>query len=352
MMKRTLPNDPDELRQRAAELQQVILSGFKGGAFFPPIAGVAIEIGYDRVESMLRGHAPADNEDILGLYALAHESIHLAQMITSRWFFSFVRDLARKAAWAAHYESTGKVPEGWRKQGKRDFATLTARLKKTVDGFSALEVLETQAVIEGVWGAMPQPSARAVVYAAGEIYEPSSMYRHILGHLVDRFGAEAAVALGPKLCAIALQCDEPGGVMSDMLRDLDDAKGSIDILVKMSPAKLLEARGLDPHAVSRSCRELGNKSQADPGDLLVETIAPEYFDDYEALGEEARLAAMMHPGRLGGYVGAGKPIFMPMYALFGDGRHLDAKQSGRNVTDFAQWVDLGLAIRDGMAWLS
>lgn len=351
-MRRALPSDPDELRQHAAELQQAILLGFKGGAFFPPIAGVAVEIGFGRVERMLQGIAPADHEDVLGLYALAHESIHLAQLITSRWFFSFVRDLAQRATWAAHYESIGKVPEGWREKGKRDFGTLTAGLTKIVDGFSALEVLETQAVIEGLWGAMPKPSAEAVVYAAVEIYEPRSIYRHILDHLVDSFGAEAAVALGPKLCTIALQFDEPGGVMSDLLRDLDDAKGSIDILVRMPPAKLLEARRLDPHAVSRSCRELSNMSETYVGDFLAKTIVPEYFDEYEALGEEARLAAMMHPGRLGGYVGAGKPIFMPMYVLFGDGQCLDAKSSGRNITDFAQWVDLGLAIRDGMAWLS
>ena len=92
------------------------------------------------------------------------------------------------------------------------------------------------------------------------------MYRHILDHLVDRFGAEAAVALGPKLCSIALQFNEPGGVMSDMLRDLDDAKGNIDILVKMSPARRMKvavsAAAAGPAVGARSPERKFQPSQA------------------------------------------------------------------------------------------
>jgi hypothetical protein len=70
------------------------------------------------------------------------------------------------------------------------------------------------------------------------------------------------------------------------------------------------------------------------------------------LAEEKRLAAMMHPGRLKGYTQAGQSIFMPMYGLFGDGKHIDAQGSTRNLTDFATWVNIGLLMRDGIAWLS
>jgi hypothetical protein len=352
-MKRQMPNNPDELRERAAGLWEVILQGFTGGAFFPPIAGVAVEIGYGRFREMLRDGTAHNDDELFGLYALAHESIHLAQMITSRWFFTFVRNLTRRANWATHYESTGKAPPaGWSEEARRDFMVLNAGLTKVVDGFSAREVLETQAVIEGLWGAMPSPSAEKVVYAARQFYEPDSMYRHILDHMVKRFGAEAAVSLAPKLCAIALQSDEPGGVMSDMLSSLDGVKGGIDKLVRMSPADLLKSSRLDPHMVSRSCREVGPVSARDLGDLLFTTIASDYFDGYEALGEEARLAAMMHPGRLKEYTRADKPIFRPMYGLFGDGQYIDAQGSGRNTTDFAHWVDIGLYMRDGIAWLS
>ena len=60
----------------------------------------------------------------------------------------------------------------------------------------------------------------------------------------------------------------------------------------------------------------------------------------------------MHPGRLKGYTQAGKSIFMPMYGLFGDGKHIDARGSTRNLTDFDEWVNVGLLMRDGIAWLS
>jgi hypothetical protein len=351
-MKRALPNDSDELKGRATELHEAILQGFKGGAFFPPIAGVAIEMGYERFRQVLRDGAPQNDDELLGLYALAHESIHLAQTMTSRWFFQFVRDLTRSASWAARYKSTGKLPyAGWDAKAKHEFQTLNAGLGKVVSGYSALEVLETQAVIEGLWGAMPTPSAEKVVYAARHFYKADSMYRHILDHMVKQFGAEAAVALGPKLCAIALQYDEPGGVMSDLLRDLEGVKGSIGILAKMSPKEILRSRQLDPRGVSRSCRELG-ASPRDAGDVVMTAITSDYFDGYEVLAEEKRLAAMMHPGRLEGYTQASKPIFMPMYGLFGDGKHVDAQGSTRNMTDFAAWIDIGLQMRDGIAWLS
>jgi hypothetical protein len=350
-MKRAMPNDAAELKGQAAELREAILRGFKGGAFFPPIAGVAIEMGHERFQELSRDGAPQNDDELFGVYALAHEGIHLAQMITSRWFFEFVRDLTRSASWAARYESAGKLPyAGWAAKAKPEFRTLNAGLRRVVDGYSALEVLETQAVIEGLWGAMPTPSAKKVVYAAREFYEADSMHRHILDHMVKQFGVEAAVALGPKLCAIALQYDKPGGVMSDLLRDLEKVKGSVSTLATMSPGEILRSRQLDPHAVSRSCRELG-AVRRDAGDVVM-VIAKEYFDGYEALAEEERLAAMMHPGRLKGYTQASNPIFMPMYALFGDGNHIDAQGSKRNVNDFATWVSIGLAILDGIAWLS
>jgi hypothetical protein len=350
-MKRALPNDAGELKGRAAELREAILQGFKGGAFFPPIAGVALEMGFERFQEVVRSGAPQNDDELFGLYALALESIHLAQMITSRWFFEFVRDLTRNASWAARYESTGKLPHaGWHTKAKPEFQTAMAGLTKVVSGYSASEVLETQAVIEGLWGAMPAPSAEKVVYAARQFYEEDPAYLHILEHMVKQFGVEAAVTLGPKLCAIALQYDEPGGAMADLLRDLEEVKGSIGILAKMSPREILRSRQLDPHAVSRSCRELGALPR--DADVVVMAIASGYFDGYEALAEEKRLAAMMHPGRLSGYTQAGKPIFMPMYGLFGDGKHIDAQGSTRNLTDFARWVDIGLLMRDGIAWLS
>src|SRR5258706_11228717 len=186
-MKRAMPNDADELKGRVAELREAILQGFRGGAFFPPVAGVAIEMGYERFRGVVRDGAPPNDDDLFGLYALAHESIHLAQMMTSRWFFEFVRVLTRDASWAARYEATGKQPyAGWDAKAKHEFQTLNAGLTKVVSGYSALEVLETQAVIEGLWGAMPTPSAGKGGAAARQLYEAHSMYRHILDHMVNQ----------------------------------------------------------------------------------------------------------------------------------------------------------------------
>jgi hypothetical protein len=272
-------------------------------------------------------------------------------MVTSRWFFEFVRDWARSAILAARFKSTGKLPyAGWDAKVKTEFQTLKTGLSHVASGYTTWEVLETQAVIEGLWGAMPTPSADKVVFAARKFYNAHTKYRHIFDHMVEQFGVEPAVSLGPKLCAIALQYDEPGGVMSDLLRDLEKARGGIDILAKMSATEIVKSRRMDPHTVSRSCRELG-AAPRDPGDIVM-TVLSRYFDLYEALGQKERLSAMMHPGRLGGYAPAGKPIFLPMYGLFGDGRCIDPQRSKRNMTDFAAWVSIGLQVVDGIAWLS
>jgi hypothetical protein len=171
--------------------------------------------------------------------------------------------------------------------------------------------------------------------------------------MVSEFGEESAIQLGPKLCAIALQFDQPGGAMADLLSDLEKIKDHIEVLIKMSPEDLLRSRRLDPVVVSQSPRELGGFKPSDGADFWAQTIMSDYFDRYEALSMKARLSAMMHPGRVDMYrSGVEKAIFLPMYALFGDGRCLDPLSSSRNETDFATWVDIGLAITDGLEWLS
>lgn len=64
------------------------------------------------------------------------------------------------------------------------------------------------------------------------------------------------------------------------------------------------------------------------------------------------LTAMMHPGHVAGYAPASRTDFLPMYALFDNGLPVDLQRSTRNETDFARWVDIGLAITEGIRWLS
>jgi hypothetical protein len=109
----------------------------------------------------------------------------------------------------------------------------------------------------------------------------------------------------------------------------------------------LRRRQLDRRAVSRSCREFGALPR-DGGDVVM-AIASVYFFGYEVLAEGKRPVVMMHPGRLREYARAGKPIFMPMYGLFGDGRHIDTQGTTHNLTDFAEWVNIGLLIRMGLS---
>ena len=229
-MKREMAQDADELRSRTTELWNT-LSGGRTGSFFPPLAGAAVSLSYTRFGELFGQGVSISDDDVWSLYSLPHETVHLVQAITSPWFFEFNRDLTRMAMWAAHHQSRG---EELPLEMKAKFKTLQATMTAKVDGFSAHEILETQAVIEGFWGAMTRPEPSAVVYAARERYPTDSPYLHILNLLVESYGEGIAVELGPRLCAIALQSDQPGGVMADILSALSAAKGSIRKIHEMS----------------------------------------------------------------------------------------------------------------------
>ncbi len=88
------------------------------------------------------------DDDVWALYSLPHETVHLVQAITSPRFFEFNRELTRMAIRAAHFQAKGEqLPSGM----KVRFQTLQASIQEKVYGFSAHEILETQAVIEGFW---------------------------------------------------------------------------------------------------------------------------------------------------------------------------------------------------------
>lgn len=347
-MKRAMAEGPNELRSRTTELWNT-LSGGRTGSFFPPLAGAAVSLSYARFRELFGQGVSISDDDVWALYSLPHETVHLVQAITSPWFFEFNRELTRMAMWAAHHQARG---EALPSQMKAKFRTLHATLSAEVDGFSAHEILETQAVIEGFWGAMTRPNHSTVVYAARQRYPKGSPYLHILNLLVENYGDVIAVDLGPRLCAIALQSDQPGGVMADMLSALSAARANIRKIHEMSLEDLLKSSRLDPQTMSRSYCERGGVTSRDPADAWFPYVMSAYFDRYEKLDVHSRLTAMMHPGHVAGYAPASRTDFLPMYALFDNGLPVDLQRSTRNETDFARWVDIGLAITEGIRWLS
>jgi hypothetical protein len=346
-MKRSIAEGPDELRARTTELWNT-LSGGRTGSFFPPLAGAAVSLSYVRFGELFGQGVSISDDDVWALYSLPHEAVHLVQAITSTWFFEFNRDLTRMAMWAAHYQARGDAlpPEM-----KTKFRALHATLTTRVDGFSAHEILETQAVIEGFWGAMANPNHSAIVYAARKRYPRDSPYLHILNLLVQSYGDVVAVDLAPRLCAIALQFDQPGGVMADLLSALSANKANIRKIQQMSFEDFLKSSRLDPQTISRSFRERGGVTSRDAADAWFPYVMSAYFDRYEQLDLHSRLNAMMHPGHVANYAPASRSGFLPMYALFDNGLPVDLQRSSRNTTDFARWVDIGLAITDGIRWL-
>jgi len=343
-----MASDGDEIRSRTVELWNT-LNGGRTGSYFPPLAGAALSLSYTRLGELFGTGVSISDDDVWALYSLPHETVHLVQAITSPWFFEFNRELTQMAIRAAHLQAKGEqLPSGT----KVKFQTLQASIHEKVDGFSAHEILETQAVIEGFWGAMTKPNPSAIAYAARKRYTQNSPYLHILNFLVENYGDVIAVDLGPRLCAIALQSDQPGGVMADILSALAAVKGSVSQIHEMSFEDLLKSSRLDPQTISRSYRERSAAASGDPADAWFTIIMSDYFERFEKLDMHARLTAMMHPGHVSDYAASSRAEFLPMYALFENGLPVDLNRSTRNETDFARWVDIGLAITDGIRWLS
>jgi hypothetical protein len=346
MTKRQLPDDPAELGRLVAELYRRLSEGSRGAFFFPPIAGVCMDLAYERFSAVMKDARGATEEDAIGFYSLAHESVHLAQVVTSGWLFGYVQQLTSLLLQVGHaLNTTGTPSAGWNK-ARDAFRQLQSDLTRETDGYSPLDVIETQAVVEGFWGAAVNPVPSEIVRVALRHHGADRVaYRRILERMVATYGPEVAVHLTPRLCAIALQADQPGGVMADMLRELEKQQAHVQQIVAAPLERLLDGTVGEKRlrAFTRSARERGGAGDArGPDQIWSHGIMGQYFDRFESLADDDRLEIMMHPGR----PKAGAAVFKPMYALFSDGRICDPQNSSRNPTDFATWVLIGLGLLD------
>jgi hypothetical protein len=356
MQKRRRPETPAELRDDIAELHRRLIAGTGAGMYFPPLNCACLAIGYERFRSLGRGveHGPA-HDDTLALYALAHESVHAAQLVTAGYVFAHVRELVELSARAANAVNAGTATDatiaGWRTR----FATLQREIADDASGFSARDAIETQAVVEGVIGAAAvDASAAELLAVAFELYADSAseVYTRVLRRLA-RHSADAAIVLAPRLASFALGADDPGGVLADKLDALDANPEVVPALVATTPEAFVRAAGVEPSRLAPSMRERSGAIR-NTADQLLDTLLKDNFDRYEALvGVNARLQARFHPGRARGTAPNGERLRLwPRLVLFADGRVHEPLASTWNATDVANWAVIGLMILDGFEFLA
>lgn len=346
------PEDPDELKRQVRTLHRRVLAG-RGSAMFAPVACVALDGDLDRLRQMIHdGHPPASNDDRRMLYDIAHETAHIAQMTTSNWLFIWVKRLTWLATVTSVELQQGRPTAKWADDHRGHFRTLQAEMHTERDGYSAHQVIEAHAVIEGCRGAMPRPTAQGIVTLAGRFHRADPDYLQALDELTERLGIETAVELGPKLLGLALALPDPGAEFRPLLRALNgESAEDVALIAGLDASETVRLFGGDALQASRSPRELGAATAQGAGDLWATLMAP-YLDAYESLSDGSRLAAKFHPGRPEDYARPDESPFRPRYALFADGRVLDLGRGTMDTTDFAGWVTVSLALLDALDWLA
>lgn len=329
-----------------------------GSALHPlllPLAAVHVDKPAGSFTDLMEARAPPrDEDDVLALYAIARVGIHLAHAVTSPWYFSFTREVARRARWAALWQASRKpLGEGEAANVRSNFAELVATLFDAAEGFSVYEVLETHAIVEGLQASMARPSALAAYRFGVELYRGSPQNLRLLSRLIECFGIEIAMQLAPRLCAVTLKFPFPAIALNDLLKSLEGKRERVPDLLAMSAERFVGACRLDVLGAARSARQT---PEADPSaelDPWTHALGS-FFDRYEALdSDEARLQAMFHPMKATPETAPhpASSLFCPVWGLFSDGQVADLRPGPGNLSDFARWITSALDLSDGLAWL-
>ena len=321
----------------------------------PPLAAAQIDRPAADFLSLLdRREAPRDDAEQFALFALARAGIHLSHVVGSPWYFSFTRDVSRRARWAAHWQASRRpLASGEELHAKTDFATLAGTLYDTSEAFCVHEIVETHAIVEGLRSSMARPSAIALYHLALELYREQPTSLRLLSHLAGLFDIELAVALIPRLCVAALRFPFPAIALGDLIASLEQNRRKVDQLVEMPAERFFTACRLDANVAARSARERAAGAPFNEADAWSGSIRT-YFDRYEALSsDEARLQAALHPMQAAPQSATtdGPPLFEPAWLLFPDDQVGDLQPQPGTFTDFARWLADVLGLLEGLAWL-
>jgi len=382
-----LKSGPDELQSWVEELGRRLLDPAMD-ALAPPLAGVRLaRPAQTFTEFAVSGLPPRDDDDMMAMFALARAGIRIAHVVTSPWYFTFSRDIARRARWAADWQASRRpLGQSEADKARGDFARLTGALFDRSEGFSVHDILETHAIVDGLQASMARPTPLAQYQLARELYRESPASLALISHLIEQCGVDIALPLATRLCTVALKFPFPSIALRDLLHSVEVKRERAGDLVAMDAERFFAACRLDPADSAKSTRELRverrasrpaepradgqSERRSSPASTrsakrqtdqpLLETqgwgeTMRQYFDRYEALtSTEDKLLSAIHPMRpAAAEAPAGaSPPFRPAWVLYADGQIADLRADAGNLADLARWVTAALHLLDGLAWLS
>ena len=245
----------------------------------------------------------------------------MAQLVTSPFVFPIAFDIAG-AAQRAYRISIGVDDNTHILHDLANIYHSACRVLQDTDGkYSQLDVIETQAVTQGVRWMTPDANGRELRWIANFLYEERSQnYVRLLNDVCNSFSDEIGTILLPKICYLSLQANNPVGKLNMLLNMLATEASRHDI-VSYTPAQLCEWAGAPVSPVSRSLRERTPFLRNAAGEFLRLTDHPwtglftQYFDEFEAISDSGkRLDLLM--GLQGGHTFS---QFSPLFTVYPDG---------------------------------
>ena len=341
--------DP-ELASRVAALSAAMNVG--ENSIFLPMGTVFLTITAERMGRLKQGKLAdpttgfVSPEDVWSAYSEWHEMVHMSQLMTCPYVMIYAIRLASIAMQASGEDS--EVGDGERLRGLVDEFRFTQAMfdARSADGFSAWEIIETQAVVQAVlWVTRCDPKdARTAANGLYREVRHAPQYLPIIEATCDRFGDTAAMTLLPRLCYLALQTDEPSQEFTELCTQVGD-EAFATRLAASSPREFCEWASRDATRESRSLREHFPSLADHP---WMRFFGP-YFDDFERVaGVDERLTLL-----LGARGGDAFRMFHPMLTIYSDGQVKLWRTWGTEIDDriVESWIDRTSEVLHGLALL-
>ncbi|PLX75676.1 MAG: hypothetical protein C0607_07015 [Azoarcus sp.] len=313
----TRPDERTEAVARLREASQELLSRLpeSGEALLVLTCGVVvINESYAYAKTVSGFGADVDERFIRCVYGVSHEAVHMVQLLSTRFVLDIAIEYANVCARAQQHLKAGTPEQEWLIGLLADYRATRSRFAASGPGFSTLQVLETQAVIEGFRGAFSRYSELGLAKTVQIAHGIESDYAEAIGRLLAGFGFSFTFDVVPKLCWLALHTPDPGKTFTHALLSLGD--NDVSPLEKMSACEICNAFGGDPAGLARSMRARVPALR----DHAVHALLGDYFDVLERETDpEAYLQRVMHPGRnSGGGQGVVMADLMPPLTVFND----------------------------------
>lgn len=321
-----MPNNTDE-RERCkviAELRACRESllerlPFSGDAVIVGSSGVVImNESYSYANTVISMSAGIDDRFIRCAYGLSHEAVHMVQLVSTHFALEMAFEFANLCAVTNKRRKASTPVAEWLPGVVRNYRTANHRMEHHDAGFSALYVIEAQAVIEGFRGAFSKYSEKGLANVIAIAHGLESDYSELIGRLLGAYGFTFTFEVVPKLCWLALQTKEPGVTFTNWLMELSEV--DVSPLTKMSACETCVAFGTDPKKASRSIRAKVPDVRNHP----LHALFGGYFDVVEnETDPEAFLQLVMHPGRSAAATAKIRMTeIMPPLTIFTDDRYL------------------------------